>query len=210
MNMAWVSPIEAGNSPGPAETSLARPLPSSLRIPTSRPINDFAWCTRCIEKRCPAGPAACAELASLARRTQNAALLTSILTPSLRYNILMQHTTLENNSAKMNDTITLKRTRPFPARRASGTCAWVSRLHHVLRINHTRYTLVPADTHYRLVNWESGEVYDIDSAGRWCTCPSFVWDHCPVQAGGDGRCKHIAALRTLGLLPEAPELEKSA
>ncbi|MCI0459892.1 MAG: hypothetical protein L0Z62_23320 [Gemmataceae bacterium] len=104
-------------------------------------------------------------------------------------------------------------TAPTPAprlRRATGTCSWVSRRHHVLRINRITYTLVPAGTHYRLVNWASGQVYDIDSAGRWCTCPSFIWDHCPIQANGDGRCKHIAALSRLGLLPEAPDLEKSA
>jgi SWIM zinc finger len=85
-----------------------------------------------------------------------------------------------------------------------GTCRWVNRRCRVLRINHTLYTLVPARSHYRLVNWCNGNVYDVDAGGRWCTCPSFVWDHCPVQAGGDGRCKHVAALRTLGVLPEAP------
>ena len=51
------------------------------------------------------------------------------------------------------------------------------------------------------MNWFSGNSYDVDALGRWCTCPSYVWFHCPVQAGGDGRCKHIAALRSLGLLP---------
>src|SRR5262245_18362302 len=83
-------------------------------------------------------------------------------------------------------------TTPLRLRRATATCAWVSRRHHVLRINRVTYTLVPADSRYRLVNWASGQVYDIDAAGRWCTCPAFVWDHCPVQANGDGRCKHIA------------------
>jgi hypothetical protein len=72
----------------------------------------------------------------------------------------------------------------------------------VLRINTICYTVVRVPHGYRLLNWRSGNVYDIDTGGMACTCPSFVWDHCPVQAGGDGRCKHIAALRTLGLLPE--------
>jgi hypothetical protein len=117
------------------------------------------------------------------------------------------HSELPPGPAKQADPTTS----PAPRlRRASGTCAWVSRRHHVLRINRTRYTIVPDGTRYRLLNWENGQVYDLDAAGRWCTCPSFVWDHCPVQAGGDGRCKHIAALRTLGLLPESSGLEKSA
>src|SRR5262245_14083781 len=90
-------------------------------------------------------------------------------------------------------------------RTASGTCKWVNRRERVLRINHTTYTVVPVGPRYRLVNWSNGNVYDLDADGRGCTCPSFVWDHCPVQAGGDGRCKHIAALRALGLLPE-PEV----
>jgi hypothetical protein len=88
----------------------------------------------------------------------------------------------------------------------SGTCRWVSRRHRVLQINRVRYTVTPVGTRYRLLNWSNGEVYDIDAAGRWCTCPSFIWFHCPVQAGGDGRCKHVAALRTLGLLP-SPEAD---
>jgi len=83
-----------------------------------------------------------------------------------------------------------------------GTCRWVSRKYGVLAINTIRYTVVRVRSGYRLVNRGNGKVYDIDAAGRWCTCPSFVWDHCPIQAGGDGRCKHIAALRRLGLLPE--------
>ena len=97
-----------------------------------------------------------------------------------------------------------------PAREAHGTCGWVSRRHGVVRINAVRYTVVRVPSGYRLVNWGSGKVYDVDGAGRWCTCPSFVWDHCPVQAGGDGRCKHIAALRRLGLLPEPADLGRSA
>src|SRR5262245_48569916 len=91
-------------------------------------------------------------------------------------------------------------------RPVSGTCRWVSRRHRVLQINRTRYTVTPVGTRYRLLNWSNGEVYDIDAAGRWCTCPSFIWFHCPVQAGGDGRCKHVAALRSLGLLP-SPEAD---
>jgi hypothetical protein len=83
-----------------------------------------------------------------------------------------------------------------------GTCRWVHRGGGVLRINAALYTLVRVRWGYRLLNWANGNVYDIDAAGRACNCPSFVWDHCPVQAGGDGRCKHIAALRRLGVLPE--------
>jgi hypothetical protein len=86
-----------------------------------------------------------------------------------------------------------------------GTCRWIDRDNGVLRINTSRYTLVRVRWGYRLLNWSNGNVYDIDSAGRSCNCPSFVWDHCPVQAGGDGRCKHIAALRRLGVLPEPTE-----
>jgi hypothetical protein len=96
------------------------------------------------------------------------------------------------------------------ARPARGKCAWVSRRCGVLRINGTRYTIILVRNRYRLVNWSTGNIYDIDDAGRFCTCPSFVWDHCPIQAGGDGRCKHIAALRALGLLPESADLNKSA
>jgi hypothetical protein len=91
---------------------------------------------------------------------------------------------------------------PLRLKRANGTCRWVSRYNRVLRINSVCYTVVPAGTTYRLLNWNTGKVYDIDAAGRSCSCPSYIWDHCPVQAGGDGRCKHIAALRTLGLLPD--------
>jgi hypothetical protein len=104
-----------------------------------------------------------------------------------------------SNSYKMSTTPSL----PSRIKPVRGTCRWVSRRNRVLRINAVHYTVVPVGTRYRLMNWNTGAVYDIDAAGRWCTCPSFVWDHCPVQAGGDGRCKHIAALRTLGLLPEA-------
>ena len=91
---------------------------------------------------------------------------------------------------------------PLRIKRATGTCRWVSRRNRVLRINAVLYTVVPVGTRYRLLNWNSGNVYDIDAAGRSCSCPSYIWDHCPVQARGDGRCKHIAALRTLGLLPD--------
>ncbi|HYT88693.1 MAG TPA: SWIM zinc finger family protein [Gemmataceae bacterium] len=97
-----------------------------------------------------------------------------------------------------------------PPKPVSGKCAWVSRRHGVLLINGTRYTLVPVQNHYRLVNWGNGGVYDIDAAGRFCTCPSFVWDHCPIQAGGDGRCKHIAALQALGLLSTPADRSMSA
>ncbi len=95
-------------------------------------------------------------------------------------------------------------TNPTPLRpkRVSGTCGWVSRRDRVLRINAVYYTVVAVGPRFRLLNWNSGNVYDIDAAGRSCSCPSYIWDHCPVQAGGDGRCKHIAALRTLGLLPD--------
>src|SRR4051812_8365193 len=91
-----------------------------------------------------------------------------------------------------------------------GTCRWISRKHGLVRINTIEYSVVRLRTGYRLVNLSSGKVYDIDVAGRSCTCPAFVWDHCPAQAGGDGRCKHIAGLRGLGLLPETVELGKSA
>ena len=91
-----------------------------------------------------------------------------------------------------------------------GTCRWISRKHGLLRINTIDYTFGRTRTGYRLVNRRSGKSYDIDHDGRSCTCPAFVWDHCPVQAGGDGRCKHIAALRGLGLLPVPGELGKSA
>lgn len=80
----------------------------------------------------------------------------------------------------------------------------------MLRINHRTYTLVRTDSGYRLVNRASGTAYDLDAEGRSCTCPSFVWDHCPVQAGGDGRCKHIAALRALGVVLAPQELPRSA
>ena len=89
--------------------------------------------------------------------------------------------------------------KPEPVR---GVCRWVSRSHGVLEINSTRYTVVCLPTHFRLLNWQNGNAYSVNRDGGWCTCPSFVWDHCPIQAGGDGRCKHIAALRSLGLLPE--------
>ena len=104
-------------------------------------------------------------------------------------------------------------TTPSPLRSAkpvSGKCAWVSRRHGVLRINATRYTVVRVRSGFRLINWGSGTVYDVGAHGQFCTCPSFVWDHCPIQAGGDGRCKHIAALRALGLLPESGAENKSA
>jgi hypothetical protein len=80
----------------------------------------------------------------------------------------------------------------------------------VLRINGVAYTAVRVAGYYRLLNWGNGEVYSVDRAGRWCTCPAFAWDHCPVQAGGDGRCKHIAALGTLALLSEGATLGKTA
>ena len=70
--------------------------------------------------------------------------------------------------------------------------------------------MVAVRSGFRLLNHANGNVYDVSAASRSCTCPSFVWDHCPVQAGGDGRCKHIAALRRLGLLPEPADLGKSA
>src|SRR5262249_25074969 len=96
--------------------------------------------------------------------------------------------------------------RPWRLRLVRGTCRWTSRRHRVLRSNRTNYTVVPLIGRYRLLNGSTGNVYDVDSRGRWCTCPSYVWDHCPVQAGGDGRCKHIAALQMLGLLPRpAPD-----
>ena len=91
-----------------------------------------------------------------------------------------------------------------------GTCRWVSRKHGILRINTVDYTVVRVKTGYRLLNLSNGKVYDLDGDGRSCTCPAFVWDHCPIQAGGDGRCKHIAALRSLGLLPNPADLSKSA
>ena len=77
-------------------------------------------------------------------------------------------------------------TTPLPSRikPVRGTCRWVSRRDRVLRINAVHYTVVAVGTRYRLMNWNTGDVHDIDAAGRWCTCPSFVWDHCPVQAGG--------------------------
>jgi hypothetical protein len=87
------------------------------------------------------------------------------------------------------------------SRPVRGKCAWIDRGYGLLRINTTRYTAVRVRRGFRLVNCSNGHVYDIDAAGHSCTCPSFVWDHCPVQANGDGRCKHIAALRALGLLP---------
>jgi hypothetical protein len=83
----------------------------------------------------------------------------------------------------------------------------VDRRARILRINTSRYTVVPLPNGFRLVNWSSGKMYDIEAESQSCTCPSFVWDHCPVQAGGDGRCKHIAALRTLGVLPEVQAAE---
>lgn len=99
---------------------------------------------------------------------------------------------------------------PRPPKRASGTCRWVHRGCGLLRINFTDYTVVRLRGGYRLLNRASGTVYDIGATGRSCSCPSFVWDHCPVQAGGDGRCKHIAALRALGLLPDPERLDRSA
>jgi hypothetical protein len=98
----------------------------------------------------------------------------------------------------------------FP-KTVSGTCSWINRGCGVLKINRTLYTVVCLPVQrFRLLNWKTGDVYDIDCARQSCTCPSFVWDHCPVQAGGDGRCKHIAALRRLGFLPEPQNLSKSA
>ena len=99
---------------------------------------------------------------------------------------------------------------PHRLKPVSGTCRWVNRGTGVLRINHALYTVVRVGGRYRLLNWGSGNVYDINAAGTSCTCPSFVWDHCPVQAGGDGRCKHIAALRSLGLLPHPEGLGQLA
>ena len=99
---------------------------------------------------------------------------------------------------------------PHRARPVHGTCRWVSRRHGVVKINAVSYTVVRVRGGYRLVNWNSGNVYDVDGGGRRCTCPSFVWDHCPDQAGGDGRCKHIAALRALGLLPGGEDSPRPA
>jgi hypothetical protein len=98
--------------------------------------------------------------------------------------------------------------RPIPP--VTGTCRWVSRRHHHLKINRVSYTVLRLDKRLRLVNWRSGDVYDIDLRTQACTCPSYVWFHCPVQAGGDGRCKHVAALRSLGLLPKPTGLSASA
>jgi hypothetical protein len=97
-----------------------------------------------------------------------------------------------------------------PAPPARGSCRWVNRSCGLLRINRVPYTVVRVRTGYRLLNWENGNLYDVYAEGRACTCPSFVWDHCPVQAGGDGRCKHIAALRTLGLLSGQQAVGESA
>ena len=118
-------------------------------------------------------------------------------------------TTKEMNCDWVEHKPQMSNTPPLPSRikPVRGTCRWVNRRNRVLRINFVPYTVVPVGTRYRLLNWNTGDVYDIDASGRWCTCPSFIWDHCPVQAGGDGRCKHIAALRTLGLLPE-PEADQ--
>jgi hypothetical protein len=93
---------------------------------------------------------------------------------------------------------------PWRLRPVTGTCRWLDRRLGVLRINTVHYTLAASRSGYRLFNGANGNVYDLDGLGRSCTCLSFVWDHCPVQAGGDGRCKHIAALRTLGILPPPP------
>jgi hypothetical protein len=93
----------------------------------------------------------------------------------------------------------------------TGTCRWVTRP-RVLKINATTYTVVHLPGRYRLLNWFNGNAYDVEARGRWCTCPSYVWFHCPVQANGDGRCKHIAALRNLGLLPspsDQPETQQA-
>jgi hypothetical protein len=90
-----------------------------------------------------------------------------------------------------------------------GTCRWVDRRRGLLRINGVPYTAVPVPTGYRLLNRRNGNVYEIEADPQSCSCPSFVWDHCPVQAGGDGRCKHIAALRKLGLLPGPVALGRS-
>src|SRR4051812_39418291 len=83
-----------------------------------------------------------------------------------------------------------------------GTCRWISRRYRVVQINHVRYTIIRHANCYRLLNWDNGNTYSVEAKGRWCTCLSYVWDHCPIQAGGDGRCKHIAALQSLALLPE--------
>jgi hypothetical protein len=91
-----------------------------------------------------------------------------------------------------------------------GACRWIDQRHGVLQINRVRYTVVSVGRHYRLLNWSNGKVYSVDRDGRWCTCPSFIWYHCPVQAGGDGRCKHIAALRSLGLFARSTPLSHSA
>src|SRR5262245_45523673 len=91
---------------------------------------------------------------------------------------------------------------PWRLRPVNGTCRWISRRFGVLRINTILYTVLRVGGGYRLVNWSSGKVYDSDGGGCSCTCLAFVWVHWPIQAGGDCRCKHIAALRTLGVLPE--------
>jgi hypothetical protein len=97
----------------------------------------------------------------------------------------------------------------FHLRPAHGTCRWIDRGCGVLQINGVRYTVIRVAGRYRLLNWDNGNVYDI-GADQQCSCPSFIWDHCPVQAGGDGCCKHIAALRRLGLLLEPAPLGRSA
>lgn len=109
--------------------------------------------------------------------------------------------------------------RPRQVKRVLVRCAWVKYIHGhqpgVIDINGARYTVVPlADDNggivtavgnraaYRLVKEGSDDGYDVNVAATppTCTCPSYVWDHCPVQAGGDGVCKHVAALRALGLV----------
>jgi hypothetical protein len=101
----------------------------------------------------------------------------------------------------MSATVSTPSIPPWRLQPVRGTCGWLNRDCRLLRINHAVYTLVPVEGGYRLRNWATGRIYDIDADGRSCSCPSYVWDHCPIQAGGDGRCKHIAALRTLGVLP---------
>ena len=48
--------------------------------------------------------------------------------------------------------------RPFPP--VTGTCCWVSRRHHHLKINRVSYTILRLDKRLRLINWRSGNVYD--------------------------------------------------
>jgi hypothetical protein len=71
----------------------------------------------------------------------------------------------------------------------------------VVEINGDTYTLIPLGEGtrdgYRLVNTDSGSIYDIDTSNGWpvCDCPDFVARR--GRTGPRDQCKHGLALIAL-------------